>query len=84
MKSVRVLFLLLILLSSAQSAWQVSAQSADETKRQAAAVVYSPNPEANELFLKAREYYDKSNPFAYRCGTFAGVLIFLLRDIHEP
>ena len=63
MKRVTVVLLLLIWLASAQSVSQVSAQSADEIKRQAtAAVVYSQNPEANELFLKAREYYDKSNP----------------------
>jgi tetratricopeptide (TPR) repeat protein len=56
-------FLLLILLAATKNASQASAQSADETKRQAtAAVVYSQNPEANELFLKAREYYNKSNP----------------------
>jgi tetratricopeptide (TPR) repeat protein len=63
MKRVPAVFLLLILLASARNASQASAQSVDETKRQAtAAVVYSQNPEANELFLKAREYYNKSNP----------------------
>jgi tetratricopeptide (TPR) repeat protein len=63
MKRVLAVFLLLILLASAQNASQASAQSADETKRQATApVVYSQNAEANELFLKAREYYNKSNP----------------------
>jgi tetratricopeptide (TPR) repeat protein len=63
MKRVLAVFLLLILLASAQSASQASAQSTDETKRQAtAAVVYSQNAEANELFLKARDYYNKSNP----------------------
>jgi tetratricopeptide (TPR) repeat protein len=63
MKRVPAVFLLLILLASAQSASQASAQSTDETKRQAtAAVVYSQNAEANELFLKARDYYNKSNP----------------------
>ena len=27
-----------------------------------ATIIYSQNPEANELFLKAREYFNKSDP----------------------
>jgi tetratricopeptide (TPR) repeat protein len=63
MKKAPVKFLLLVLLMSAQSASQVSPQSANETKRQATGdTVYSKNPEANELFLKARELYGRSDP----------------------
>jgi tetratricopeptide (TPR) repeat protein len=63
MKRMLMIFLPLILLTSAQGASQTSARSADDTKRQATAeTVYSKNAEANELFLKAREYYNKSDP----------------------
>jgi tetratricopeptide (TPR) repeat protein len=63
MKSMLMIFLPLVLFTSAQGASQTSARSADDTKRQAnAGTVYSQNPEANELFLKAREYLNKSDP----------------------
>lgn len=63
MKRMLEIFLLMVLLTSTQGASQTSAQSADEKKRPAtAAVLYSQNAEANELFLKARDYYNKSDP----------------------
>ena len=63
MKSMLMIFLPLALLISARGASQTAAQSAGETKAQPAApAVYSQNPEANELFLKAREFYSKSDP----------------------
>ena len=63
MKRVPVAFLTVALLALVQSALQAFAQSAGETKRQTAASgVYSQNPEANELFLKARDSYGKSDP----------------------
>ena len=55
MKRTAMTLLLLVLLAPAHGAApRVSAQTAPE--------VYSQNAEANELFLKAREYFSKSDP----------------------
>jgi tetratricopeptide (TPR) repeat protein len=63
MKRVLMVLLPLLLLASAQGASQLSARSADHTRRQTdPATVYSQDAEANELFLKAREYLSKSDP----------------------
>lgn len=57
------MFLLYVLLAFAQGAVQSSNPSTNEPKGQAVApIVYSHDAEANELFLKAREYYSKSDP----------------------
>lgn len=62
MKRILTIFLPLIVVSALRVP-QACAQIAHETKRQAAAAtVYSQNAEANELFLKGREYYNKSDP----------------------
>ncbi|HEV3468036.1 MAG TPA: tetratricopeptide repeat protein [Pyrinomonadaceae bacterium] len=63
MKRMLMVLLPLILHASAPDTSRTSARSADGVKRQAAAdTVYSQNAEANELFLKAREYLSKSDP----------------------
>jgi len=63
MKRILNIFLLLVLLTSAQRTSQSSGQSANEAAKQStAAIVYSQNPDANELFLKAREYLRKGDP----------------------
>ena len=63
MKGILNIFLLLVLLTSAQRTSQSSGQRANEARKQStAAIVYSQNPDANELFLKAREYLRKGNP----------------------
>ena len=49
-----MIFLMWVLLTSTQEAFPTAAQSADDTKKQTAATVYSKDAEANELFLKAR------------------------------
>ncbi len=63
MKRILNIFLLLVLLPSVQRTSQSSGQSANEaTKQSTDAIVYSHNPDANELFLKAREYLRKGDP----------------------
>ncbi|MDX6613537.1 MAG: hypothetical protein QOD75_2723 [Blastocatellia bacterium] len=63
MNKVPKLLVCLVLLVSVLGSSPASAQTADEAKARAAgAQVYSQSKEANELFLKAREYYSKSNP----------------------
>src|SRR4051794_13145094 len=58
-----VVFLHLVLLASVLGASSAFAQTADDQKRQAGTTqLYSQSAEANELLLKAREYYNKSNP----------------------
>src|SRR3712207_6218433 len=55
--------LVFLLLAWPASAIQTSAQGADGAKGPAtAAAPFSQSPEANELFLQAREYYGKSDP----------------------
>ena len=63
MNKVPKFFVCLVLLVSVLGSSPASAQTADEAKARAAgAQVYSQSKEANELFLKAREYYGKSDP----------------------
>ncbi len=63
MKRILNIFLLLVLLTSVQRTSRSSGQSANEgAKQSTAAIVYSQSPDANDLFLRAREYLKKSNP----------------------
>jgi tetratricopeptide (TPR) repeat protein len=64
MKRMLMILLPLLLLPLALGASRTSARSAAETQKQqaAAGTIYSQNAEANELFLKARDYYNKSDP----------------------
>src|SRR6185503_2267465 len=58
-----MIFLLLGSLISGEGSAQTSAPSSFESKQSTTgATVYSQNPAANQLFLQAREYYNKSDP----------------------
>jgi tetratricopeptide (TPR) repeat protein len=63
MKRMLNVFALSFLLTSAQSTSQASAESRHHVHTQATAtMVYSQNPGANNLFLRAREYLTKGDP----------------------
>src|SRR6266511_1220692 len=78
MKRILNIFLLLVLLTSAQRTSQSSGQSANEAAKQStAAIVYSQNPDANELFLKAREYLRKGRQDARRVRSREIEILYL-------
>jgi len=63
MKRMLMFCLPLIVLAFTQGVSQTGAQSGNGTNTPAAdSVTYSKNPEANDLFLRARDYFNKSDP----------------------
>jgi tetratricopeptide (TPR) repeat protein len=63
MKKMLTICLPLILLTLASSASQTALQTGNEPNTQVPGkIIYSKSPEANELFLKAREFFNKSDP----------------------
>ncbi len=63
MKGILNVFALLVLLTSAHRTSQAPTQSRNDVHKKATpTVVYSQNPEANSLFLRAREYLKTGDP----------------------